>query len=152
MFRGLLYGSYRKPRELTWLFGVGIFLVPDGRSLLRLPAALGPDVLLGRPGDRQPVSRPFPWSVRICRSSSAATSWSAMRRSEPLLLLHVIAFPLVLLGLVAAHVLALHETGSNNPDGVEIKANKDENGISPRRHPLPSVLHGEGTSSAWWSS
>ena len=42
---------------------------------------------------------------------------------------HVIAFPLVLIGLVAAHVLALHETGSNNPDGVEIKANKDENGI-----------------------
>jgi ubiquinol-cytochrome c reductase cytochrome b subunit len=42
---------------------------------------------------------------------------------------HVIAFPLVLIGLVAAHVLALHETGSNNPDGIEIKANKDENGI-----------------------
>ena len=42
---------------------------------------------------------------------------------------HVIAFPLVLIGLVAAHVLALHETGSNNPDGVEIKAKKDENGI-----------------------
>jgi ubiquinol-cytochrome c reductase cytochrome b subunit len=42
---------------------------------------------------------------------------------------HVIALPLVLIGLVAAHMLALHETGSNNPDGVEIKAKKDENGI-----------------------
>jgi ubiquinol-cytochrome c reductase cytochrome b subunit len=55
---------------------------------------------------------------------------------------HVIAFPLVLLGLVAAHILALHETGSNNPDGIDIKENKDENGI-PRDgipfHPYYSV-------------
>ena len=55
MFRGLLYGSYQKPRELVWIFGVLIYLTPDGRGLLRLPAALGPDVVLGRAGDREPV-------------------------------------------------------------------------------------------------
>ena len=54
---GLLYGSYRKPRELVWLFGCGIFLMPDGRGLHGLPAALGPDELLGCAGDREPVRR-----------------------------------------------------------------------------------------------
>jgi ubiquinol-cytochrome c reductase cytochrome b subunit len=54
MYRGLIYGSYKKPRELVWIFGCAIFLclMADG-----LPAALGPDVLLGRPGDHQPVRR-----------------------------------------------------------------------------------------------
>ena len=47
MFRGLIYGSYRKPRELVWIFGMLIFLVPDGRGVLRLPAAVGPDVATG---------------------------------------------------------------------------------------------------------
>ena len=55
MFRGLMYGSYRKPRELTWIFGCLIYLVPHGRGVLRLPASVGPDVVLGRAGDRQPV-------------------------------------------------------------------------------------------------
>ena len=49
-----MYGSYRQPRELTWLFGVGIFLCLMGEGL-RLSAPLGPDVVLGRPGDREPV-------------------------------------------------------------------------------------------------
>jgi quinol-cytochrome oxidoreductase complex cytochrome b subunit len=58
---------------------------------------------------------------------------------------HVIAVPLVLIGLVAAHIIALHEVGSNNPDGVEIKKNKDpKTRQAARRHSLPSVLHGEG--------
>ncbi len=57
MFRGLMYGSYRKPRELIWIFGMLHLPGADGRSLHRLPAALGPDVLLGRPGDREPVLR-----------------------------------------------------------------------------------------------
>ena len=55
---------------------------------------------------------------------------------------HVIAVPLVLLGLVAAHLIALHEVGSNNPDGVEIKATRGRRRPSARRHPVPSVLHG----------
>ena len=67
--------------------------------------------------------------------------------------LHVIALPLVLLGLVAAHLMALHEVGSNNPDGVEIKKDIDpKTGPSARRHPVPPVLHGEGHCSAWRSS
>ena len=67
MFRGLMYGSYRKPRELIWVFGCAIFLCADGRSLHGLPAALGPDELLGRPGDRQPVLPRFPSSVPTWR-------------------------------------------------------------------------------------
>ena len=56
---------------------------------------------------------------------------------------HVIAVPLVLLGLVAAHIIALHEVGSNNPDGVEIKKQpKDRRRHPARRHPVPPVLHG----------
>src|SRR5574343_290051 len=95
MFRGLIYGSYRKPRELTWLFGVGIFLVLMGDAFF---------------GYLLPWGQMSYWGAQVIVNLFGA-------------------FPLVLLGLVAAHVLALHETGSNNPDGVEIKANKDENGI-----------------------
>ena len=61
---------------------------------------------------------------------------------------HVIAIPLVLLGLVAAHIIALHEVGSNNPDGIEIKENLGPDGHPARRHSVPSVLHGEGHRSA----
>ena len=123
MFRGLLYGSYRKPRELVWIFGVLIFLCADGRGVLRLPAALGPDVLLGRAGDRQPVR---------ARSRSSAPDLALWIRGDYVVgdatlnrffAFHVIAVPLVLLGLVVAHIMALHEVGSNNPDGVEIKKN-----------------------------
>jgi ubiquinol-cytochrome c reductase cytochrome b subunit len=56
----------------------------------------------------------------------------------------VIAIPLVLLGLVAAHILALHEVGSNNPDGIEIKEKKDANGIpldSIPFHPYYTIGH-----------
>ena len=80
MFRGLLYGSYRKPRELIWMFGVVIFLCADGRGLHRLPAALGPDVLLGRAGDRQPVLGDSLDRQRSVDRGSAATTSSAMRR------------------------------------------------------------------------
>ncbi len=55
MFRALLYGSFRKPRELTWIFGVPDLPDADGRGVLRLPASVGPDVVLGRAGDREPV-------------------------------------------------------------------------------------------------
>ena len=67
MFRGLLYGSYRKPRELVWIFGCAHLPVPDGRGLHGLPAALGPDVVLGRAGDRQPVLARSRSSAPTCR-------------------------------------------------------------------------------------
>jgi ubiquinol-cytochrome c reductase cytochrome b subunit len=128
MFRGLLYGSYRKPRELVWIFGCGIFLclmaeafmgylLPWGQMsywgaqvIVNLFAAvpfIGPDLALLIRGDY------------VVGDATLNRFFS----------FHVIAIPLVLLGLVAAHIIALHEVGSNNPDGVEIKAKKDSKGI-----------------------
>ncbi len=127
MFRGLLYGSYRKPRELVWLFGCGIFLcmmaegffgylLPWGQmsywgaqvivNLFSAVPFIGPDLSLLIRGDF------------VVGDATLNRFFS----------FHVIAVPLVLLGLVAAHVIALHEVGSNNPDGVEIKDTKDANG------------------------
>jgi len=128
MVRGLLYGSYRKPRELVWLFGVAIFLclmaeaffgylLPWGQmsywgaqvivNLFGAIPFIGPDLSLWIRGDY-------------------VVSDATLNRFFSF---HVIAIPLVLLGLVVAHIVALHEVGSNNPDGVEIKATKDANGI-----------------------
>ena len=128
MFRGLIYGSYRKPRELIWVFGCAIFLclmaeafmgylLPWGQMsywgaqvIVNLFAAIpfiGPDLALLIRGDY------------VVGDATLNRFFS----------FHVIAVPLVLLGLVAAHIIALHEVGSNNPDGIEIKANKDKNGI-----------------------
>ena len=133
MFRGLLYGSYRKPRELVWLFGCAIFLclmaeafmgylLPWGQMsywgaqvIVNLVAAIpfiGPDLALLIRGDY------------VVGDATLNRFFS----------FHVIAVPLVLLGLVAAHIIALHEVGSNNPDGVEIKATKGANG-----HPLDGI-------------
>ncbi len=124
MFRGLIYGSYRKPRELVWIFGCAIFLclmaeafmgylLPWGQMsywgaqvIVNLFAAIpfvGPDLALLIRGDY-------------------VVSDATLNRFFSF---HVIAVPLVLLGLVVAHIIALHEVGSNNPDGVEIKAKKD---------------------------
>jgi ubiquinol-cytochrome c reductase cytochrome b subunit len=129
MFRGLMYGSYRKPRELIWLFGCAYFSGTHGRSLHGLSAALGSNVFLGRPGDRQPVLR---HSVHRARSG-LADSWRLCGRRcdlEP-----VLQFPRHR-GTAGAcwawswrTCIALHEVGSNNPDGIEIKANKGPDGI-----------------------
>jgi len=120
MLRGLFYGSYRKPRELVWIFGVGIFLslmgeaffgylLPWGQmsywgaqvivNLFSAIPFIGPDLSLWIRGDY-------------------VVSDATLNRFFSF---HVIAIPLVLLGLVVAHIIALHEVGSNNPDGVEIK-------------------------------
>ena len=128
MFRGLIYGSYRKPRELVWIFGCAIFLclmaeafmgylLPWGQMsywgaqvIVNLFAAIpfvGPDLALLIRGDY-------------------VVSDATLNRFFSF---HVIAVPLVLLGLVVAHIFALHDVGSNNPDGVEIKAKKDAKGI-----------------------
>ncbi|MDZ5455554.1 cytochrome b [Azohydromonas lata] len=133
MFRGLLYGSYRKPRELVWIFGCAIFLclmaeafmgylLPWGQMsywgaqvIVNLFAAVpfvGPDLALLIRGDY-------------------VVSDATLNRFFSF---HVIAVPLVLLGLVVAHIIALHEVGSNNPDGVEIKAKKGADG-----HPLDGI-------------
>jgi ubiquinol-cytochrome c reductase cytochrome b subunit len=127
MYRGLIYGSYRTPRELVWVFGCLIFLclmaeafmgylLPWGQMsywgaqvIINLFAAIpfvGPDLAILIRGDY------------VVGDATLNRFFS----------LHVIAVPLVLLGLVVAHLIALHEVGSNNPDGVEIKAKKDAKG------------------------
>lgn len=124
MYRGLLYGSYRKPRELIWVFGMLIFFVlmaeafcgyvlPWGQmsywgaqviiSLFGAVPKIGPDIVIWVQGDYVP-------------------SDATLNR---LFSFHVIMLPFILVGLVVAHLIALHEVGSNNPDGVEIKKHKD---------------------------
>jgi ubiquinol-cytochrome c reductase cytochrome b subunit len=133
MTRGLLYGSYRKPRELIWLFGVAIFLclmaeaffgylLPWGQmsywgaqvivNLFGAIPFIGPDLSLWIRGDY-------------------VVSDATLNRFFSF---HVIAIPLVLLGLVVAHLIALHEVGSGNPDGIEVKDN-----LGPDGHPLDSI-------------
>ena len=127
IFRGLLYGSYRKPRELVWIFGCVLFLclmaeafmgylLPWGQMsywgaqvIVNLFASIpfvGPDLALWIRGDYV-VS-----DVTLNRFFS----------------FHVIAIPLLLVGLVVFHILALHQVGSNNPDGIEIKDELDAAG------------------------
>src|SRR4026209_2422100 len=124
MFRALLYGSYRNPRELIWIFGCLLFLMlmaeaffgyllPWGQmsywgaqvivNLFGTIPLIGPDLALWIRGD-------------YVVSDATLNRFFAF---------HVIAMPLVLLMLVGAHLLALHEVGSNNRDGVEIKKKKD---------------------------
>lgn len=133
MTRAFLYGSYRKPRELIWLFGFAIFLclmaeaffgylLPWGQmsywgaqvivNLFGAIPFIGPDLSLWIRGD-------------YVVSDATLNRFFAF---------HVIAIPLVLLGLVAAHLIALHEVGSNNPDGIEIKDH-----LGPDGHPLDGI-------------
>ena len=124
MFRALLYGSYRKPRELTWLFGVFIFLclMAEGFFGYLLPwgqmSYWGAQVIVNLFGAIPVVGEDLAIWIRGDYVISDATL-------NRFFALHVAAVPLVLLGLVVAHIMALHETGSNNPDGVEIKSTID---------------------------
>jgi len=134
MFRGLMYGSYRQPRELVWIVGMVIYLclmaeaffgylLPWGQmsywgaqvivNLFDAIPLIGPDLALWIRGDY-------------------VVSDATLNRFFSF---HVIAIPLVLLGLAAAHIMALHEVGSNNPDGVEIKEHKD----ARTGHPLDGI-------------
>lgn len=130
MFRGILYGSYKKPRELVWLLGMVIFLVlmaeafmgyvlPWGNmsfwgakviiSLFGTIPYIGPDLVEWIMGDFLPAD-------------------ATLNR---FFALHVVALPIVLLLLVVLHLAALHEVGSNNPDGVDVKHGPKGNRWSP---------------------
>ena len=128
MLRGLMYGSYKKPRELIWLFGMFIYLALMAEAFM---------------GYLLPWGQMSYWGAQVIISLFGAipvigddlTLWirgdfvigdATLNR---FFALHVIALPFVLVFLVIAHIIALHEVGSNNPDGVEIKKNKDANGI-----------------------
>lgn len=127
MFRGLIYGSYQKPRELLWLFGMLIFLVLMAEAFMGylLPwgqmSYWGAQVIISLFGAIPVIGDDLTLWIRGDYVISGATL-------NRFFALHVIALPLVLVVLVFLHLIALHKVGSNNPDGIEIKKNKDENG------------------------
>jgi len=129
MFRGLMYGSYKQPRELTWIFGMLIYVALMAEAFM---------------GYLLPWGQMSYWGAQVIISLFGAIPFGL---GEPLaqwirgdfvvsdatlnrfFAFHVIALPLVLVFLVVAHIIALHEVGSNNPDGVEIKKKKGPDGI-----------------------
>jgi ubiquinol-cytochrome c reductase cytochrome b subunit len=127
MYRGLIYGSYRKPRELVWIFGCAIFLVLMAEAFMGYLLPWGQMSYWGAQVIVNLFSAiPFvgPDLALLIRGDFVVGDATLNRFFS----FHVIAVPLVLLGLVVAHIIALHEVGSNNPDGVEIKALKDAKG------------------------
>ena len=128
MFRGLLYGSYQKPRELVWIFGMLIYLCLMAEAFMGYPlpwgqmSYWGAQVIISLFGAIPVIGDDLTQWIRGDYLISGITL-------NRFFALHVIALPIVLLGLVVLHILALHEVGSNNPDGVDIKKKKDENGV-----------------------
>ena len=128
MFRALIYGSYRGPRELIWIFGMVIFIALMAESFM---------------GYLLPWGNMSFWGAQVIISLFGAIPYIGDGLVEWLrgdyvisdatlnrfFAFHVAAVPLVLVILVYLHIVALHKVGSNNPDGIEIKENKDENGI-----------------------
>jgi len=128
MFRGLIYGSYKQPRELVWIFGMLIFLCLMAEAFM---------------GYLLPWGQMSYWGAQVIISLFSAIPFigddlSLWVRGDYVVsdatlnrffAFHVIAVPLVLVMLVFFHIVALHEVGSNNPDGIEIKKYKDKNGI-----------------------
>ena len=133
MFRGLLYGSYRKPRELVWLFGCMIFMALMAEAFFGYLLPWGQMSYWGA----QVIVNLFPAIPVIGEDLSIWIRGDYVVGDATLnrfFSFHVIAIPLVLLGLAVAHIIALHEVGSNNPDGIEIKAKKGPDG-----HPLDGI-------------
>jgi len=149
MFRGLIYGSYQKPRELIWTLGVVIFLVLMAEAFF---------------GYVLPWGQMSYWGAQVITSLFGAVpfvgeSLVEFIRGDYLIsdatlnrffALHVIALPFVLAGLIYLHLMALHEVGSNNPDGVDIKKVKDKETGIPKDgiafHPYYTVKDIFGTS------
>ncbi|RCL47252.1 MAG: cytochrome b [Candidatus Thioglobus sp.] len=128
MLRGLMYGSFKEPRELIWLFGMMIYLCLMAEAFMGylLPwgqmSYWGAQVIVNLFGTIPYIGEDLAIWIRGDYVVSDATL-------SRFFALHVVAVPIVLLGLVLAHIAALHTVGSNNPDGVEIKKNKDANGV-----------------------
>ncbi|MFT6265383.1 MAG: ubiquinol-cytochrome c reductase cytochrome b subunit [Oleiphilaceae bacterium] len=128
MFRGIMYGSYQKPRELIWIFGMTIYLalMAEGFMGYLLPwgqmSYWGAQVIVNLFGAIPYIGDGLSLWIRGDYLISGVTL-------NRFFALHVVALPIVILALVVLHILALHTVGSNNPDGVEIKESKDENGI-----------------------
>lgn len=128
MLRGMMYGSYQKPRELIWIFGMTIYLALMAEAFMgyMLPwgqmSYWGAQVIISLFGAIPLIGPDLAQWVRGDYLISGITL-------NRFFALHVVALPIVILALVVLHIIALHEVGSNNPDGVEIKDNLDENGI-----------------------
>ena len=128
MFRALLYGSYKAPRELIWIFGMAIYLALMGEAFMGylLPwgqmSYWGAQVIISLFGAIPVIGPDLQQWIR----GDFLISGITLNR---FFALHVVALPIVILGLVVLHILALHEVGSNNPDGIDIKKNKGEDGI-----------------------
>ncbi len=128
MFRGLIYGSFKAPRELIWIFGCIIYLALMAEAFM---------------GYLLPWGQMSYWGAQVIINLFSAIPFvgediSIWIRGDFVVgdatlnrffAFHVIAVPIVLLALVVLHIIALHEVGSNNPDGVEIKKNKNADGI-----------------------
>lgn len=128
MMRGLLYGSYKEPRELVWIIGMILFVVLMAEAFMGylLPwgqmSFWGAQVILSLFG-AIPVIGP---DLAIWIKGDYVISDATLNR---FFALHVIALPLVLVILIFMHIVALHQVGSNNPDGIEIKKYKNEKGL-----------------------
>jgi ubiquinol-cytochrome c reductase cytochrome b subunit len=128
MFRAMLYGSYKKPRELIWIIGMLIFfaLMAEAFAGYLLPwgqmSYWGAQVIISLFGAIPVIGDTLVEYIRGDYSISDITL-------NRFFALHVIALPMALIGLVFVHIVALHEVGSNNPDGVEIKDHKGPDGI-----------------------
>jgi ubiquinol-cytochrome c reductase cytochrome b subunit len=127
MFRSLLYGSHKAPRELLWVFGMFIYVALMAEAFLGyiLPwgqmSYWGAQVIINLFGAIPKIGEPLTQWIRGDFFISDATL-------NRFFALHVIAVPLAIMGLVLLHLVALRENGSNNPDGIEIKKNKDADG------------------------
>jgi ubiquinol-cytochrome c reductase cytochrome b subunit len=133
MFRGMMYGSYRKPRELLWIIGVVIYLALMAEAFM---------------GYLLPWGQMSFWGAQVIVNLFSSVPFvgpdlSVLIRGDYVIsdatlnrffALHVAAIPLVLAGIVFVHIIALHKVGSNNPDGIEIKKNKGADG-----HPVDGI-------------
>ncbi|MDP4535179.1 cytochrome bc complex cytochrome b subunit [Alkalimonas collagenimarina] len=128
MLRGMMYGSYQKPRELLWIFGMLIYLVLMAEAFMgyMLPwgqmSFWGAQVIISIFGVIPFIGDDLTLWIRGDYVISGATL-------NRFFALHVIALPLVLVILVFLHIMALHEVGSNNPDGIDTKRDKDDSSV-----------------------
>jgi len=152
MYRGLLYGSYKGPRELIWVLGMLLYIVLMAEAFMGyvLPwgqmSFWGAQVIISLFGS-VPVIGP---DLLVWILGDYAVGDAALNRFFSL---HVIALPLILVVLVFLHIVALHTVGSNNPDGIEIKKNKDKDGIPKDGipfHPYFTVKDAMGAVAFLW--
>ena len=152
MYRGLLYGSYKGPRELIWVLGMLLYIVLMAEAFMGyvLPwgqmSYWGAQVIISLFGS-VPVIGP---DLLVWILGDYAVGDAALNRFFSL---HVIALPLILVVLVFLHIVALHTVGSNNPDGIEIKKNKDKDGIPKDGipfHPYFTVKDSMGVVAFLW--